>query len=212
MANKFLHYRKNPAAGGIYTEGGAVLKDVSGVVGIYDTAAEVPQNMDNDWETFVTVEYDWDPTVDSIHNLVLNAAGTGFDKKWSGKTVAEQLQAHHDEQKVLKFKEKKAQLKKQINNKASTLIERLEGWKLQKAEQQDFLSGGTDKRTAVYQEIENIRAASNVKQAELSPHDPTTLVGQNALNVFDPHGWGEDINSDPAPASTEGQWLDTPTA
>ena len=52
MANKFLHYRKNPAAGGIYTEGGSVLKDVSGVVGVYDTAEEVPQNMDNQWETF----------------------------------------------------------------------------------------------------------------------------------------------------------------
>lgn len=212
MANKFLHYRKNPAAGGIYTEGGEVLKDVSGVVGIYDAADQVPQNMDNDWETFITVEYDWDPTVDTIHNLVLNAAEDGFDKKWTGKTIAEQLQAHHDEQKVLQFKEKKAQLKKQINNKASTLIERLEGWKLQKAEQQDFLSGGTDKRTAVYQEIENIRAASNVKQAELSPHDPTTLVGQNALKAFDPHGWGEDINSDPTPTNTEGNWLDTPQA
>ena len=122
MANKFLHYRKNPTAGGIYTEGGAVLKDVSGVVGVYDTAEEVPQNMDNQWETFVTVEYDWDPTVDTVHNLVLNAAEDGFDKKWTGKTIAEQRQAHHDEQKVEAFKEKKAQLAIKINTTAGIIV------------------------------------------------------------------------------------------
>ena len=211
MANKFLHYRKNPAAGGIYTEGGSVLKDVSGVVGVYDTAEEVPQNMDNQWETFVTVEYDWDPTVDTVHNLVLNAAEDGFDKKWTGKTIAEQRQAHHDEQKVEAFKEKKAQLKLKINTTAANYIERLEGWKLKRAEQQDFISGGTDKRTAIYQEIEDIRVASNNKQAELAPLDPTTLVGQNALQAFNPQGWGDDLGNDPAPTQSS-TWLDTPTA
>lgn len=210
MANKFLHYRKNPTAGGIYTEGGAVLKDVSGVVGVYDTAEEVPQNMDNQWETFVTVEYDWDPTVDTVHNLVLNAAEDGFDKKWTGKTIAEQRQAHHDEQKVEAFKEKKAQLKVKINTTAANYIERLEGWKLKRAEQQDFISGGTDKRTAIYQEIEDIRVASNNKQAELAPLDPTTSVGQNALQAFNPQGWGDNLGQDQITSAST--WLDTPTA
>ena len=210
MANKFLHYRKNPAEGGIYTEGGEVLKDVSGVVGVYDTAEEVPQNMDNQWETFVTVEYDWDPTVDTVHNLVLNAAEDGFDKKWTGKTIAEQRQAHHDEQKIEAFKEKKAQLKLKINTTATNHIERLEDWKLKRAEQQDFISGGTDKRTAIYQEIEDIRVASNNKQAELAPLDPTTSVGQNALQAFNPQSWGDNLGQDQVTSASS--WLDTPTA
>ena len=91
--------------------------------------------MNTEKEPHVLVEYDYDPTVDTTFNLILNAAENGFDKKWTGKTVAEQLQAHHDEIIVNKYKEKKALLKKQINLKASTLIERQEGWRLEKAKQ-----------------------------------------------------------------------------
>ena len=107
MANKFLLYRKNPpGTDGIVTEG-EVVKSVAGVVGVYDTADEAPQNMNTEKEPHVLVEYDYDPTVDTTFNLILNAAENGFDKKWTGKTVAEQLQAHHDEIIVNKYKEKK---------------------------------------------------------------------------------------------------------
>lgn len=198
MANKFLLYRKNPpGTDGIVTEG-EVVKSVAGVVGIYDTADEAPQNMNTEKEPHVLVEYDYDPTVDTTFNLILNAAENGFDKKWTGKTVAEQLQAHHDEQIVHRYKEMKARLKKQINMKATTLIERQEGWRLEKAKQQDFLAGTTSKVTAAYTAIENVRVASNVEQDKLKDLDPTTEAGRNALDAFNPMGWGDDIGSNPA--------------
>ncbi len=199
MANKFLLYRKNPpGTDGIVTEG-EVVKSVAGVVGVYDTAEEAPQNMNTEKEPHVLVEYDYDPTVDTTFNLILNAAENGFDKKWTGKTVAEQLQAHHDEQLVQRYKEKKALLKKQINLKASTLIERQEGWRLERAKQQDFLAGNSSKVTAAYQAIEDVRVASNVEQDKLKDLDPNTQAGRNALDAFNPMDWGSvDTGANPA--------------
>ncbi len=198
MANKFLLYRKNPpGTDGILTEG-EVVKNVAGVVGVYDTADEAPKFMNTEKEPHVLVEYDYDPTVDTTFNLILNAAENGFDKKWTGKTVAEQLQAHHDEIIVNKYKEKKALLKKQINLKASTLIERQEGWRLEKAKQQDFLAGTSSNVTAAYQAIEDVRVASNVEQDKLKDLDPNTQAGRNALDAFNPMDWGSDTGANPA--------------
>lgn len=199
MANKFLLYRKNPpGTNGIESEG--VIKSVAGVVGIYDTADDAPKNMNTEKEPHVLVEYDYDPTVDTTFNLILNAAENGFDKKWTGKTVAEQVQAHHDEQIVQRYKEKKSLLKKQINLKASTLIERQEGWRLEKAKQQDFLAGTSSNVTAAYTAIEDVRVASNVEQDKLKDLDPTTQAGRNALDAFNPMDWGSgnDTGSNPA--------------
>lgn len=187
MAKKFIQYRK-VTKGGIVSDG--VLKDNSGVVGVYDTAEEAPQNMEDQWHTYVTVEYDFDPTVDSLVNLKLNAAEDGFDKKWTGKTVAEQLELHHEAEKVQSYKEKKSRLKKAINVKAGERIEGLEGWRIERAKQQDFLAGSTSNQTAIYQTIENVRSTSNTKQGELSPLDPSTAAGQAAIDAFDPNDFG----------------------
>ena len=64
--------------------------------------------------------------------------------------------------------------------------------------------------TALYQQIEDIRVASNVKQAELAPLDPTTLAGQNALQAFNPQSWGDNLGQDQVTSASS--WLDTPTA
>tara|TARA_B100001996_G_C18622693_1_gene578388 strand:- start:50 stop:691 length:642 start_codon:yes stop_codon:yes gene_type:complete len=187
MANKFILYRKNKR-GGIVSDG--VTKDNSGVVGVYDQASDAPQNVDDQWHEHVLIEYDYDPTVDTTFNLRLNAAGTGFDKKWTGKTIAEQLQAHHDEQTEIRYKEKKARLSKAINVAANERIERKEGWRIERAKQQDFLAGNTAQQTALYTEIEAVRSSSNTKQAELSAIDETTDAGKSALDSFDAYDFG----------------------
>ena len=190
MANKFILYREHPQGGDV-SDGN--LRDNAGVTGIYDSAAEVPAiaNIDIPGITkHYVIEYDWDPTVDTVHNLVLNAAKTGFDKKWTGKTVAEQLELHHQENIEIEYKEKKWRHAKAINVIAGERIEKLEGWRIERAKQQDFLAGTTSAQTAAYQAIEDVRASSNVKQGTLSPLDPTTAAGRAALDVFDPHDFG----------------------
>ncbi len=188
MANKFILYRENPK-GGIVSDG--VLKDNSEVIGIYDSAADVPSNTDIPGVIkHYVIEYDWDPTVDTVHNLVLNASKDGFDKKWTGKTVAEQLELHHQENIDREYKELKWRLSKAINVTAGERIEALEGWRIERAKQQDFLAGTTSAQTAIYQTIEDIRSASNVKQNDLSPIDPLTPAGRAALDAFDPSDFG----------------------
>ena len=120
----------------------------------------------------------------------MNAAKTGFDKKWTGKTVAEQLELHHQENIEIEYKEKKWRIAKAINVIAGERIEQLEGWRIERAKQQDFLAGTTSQQTAAYQAIEDVRASSNVKQSSLSPIDPTTAAGRAALDAFDPHDFG----------------------
>lgn len=188
MANKFILYREHPKGGDI-SDGN--LRDSSGVIGIYNSAAEVPPDVDMDnISKHYIIEYDWDPTVDTVHNLVLNAAKTGFDKKWTGKTVAEQLELHHQENIEIEYKEKKWRIAKAINVIAGERIEKLEGWRIERAKQQDFLAGTTSAQTSAYQAIEDVRVSSNSKQSTLSPIDPTTAAGRAALDAFDPYDFG----------------------
>tara|TARA_B100001996_G_scaffold326899_1_gene273526 strand:+ start:2245 stop:2901 length:657 start_codon:yes stop_codon:yes gene_type:complete len=190
MANKFILYREHPK-GGIVSDG--VLRDNSQVIGIYDSAADVPvpSKIDiPDIAKHYVIEYDWDPTVDTVHNLVLNASKDGFDKKWTGKTVAEQRELHHQENIEIQYKEKKWRHARAINVIAGERIEKLEGWRIERAKQQDFLAGTTSNQTSAYQAIEDVRASSNVKQAELSPIDPTTAAGRAAIDAFDPYDFG----------------------
>lgn len=186
MATKklFLQYREELAAGGIPIDG-VTISD-AGVCGVYETAAEVPTQLD-DVRSYVTIEYDYDESAEIFQNLVLNATKDGFDKKWPGKTREEQIQLDQLAMEINRARETQGLRSKQINKFASVAIERLEGWKMSRAQQQDALAGNNTKTMALYQEIEDIRVKSNEEQAKIAALDPSTAEGRAAIKGYNPN-------------------------
>ena len=191
MANKFLLYRKDPAAdGGIRVnrqggEGDGVLVSHAGVVGVYDTAADVPQNPPPiSGCEYVTVEYDFDPEVELTQNLILNAAEDGFDKRWPGKTKAEQIDLDIARMRDERALEMKQQHKNFITSTQSSRIEKLLGagnWKEQKAKMQDFQAGNTQKQDALYAAIQKVHDDGNAHEGAVD-----ALTDAAAIEAFDP--------------------------
>ncbi len=179
---QFVHYRKDPAAGGIMING-EVLVSQAQVIAVYDTNSNI--HLESPLDIVIEVA---DGTIDLEDNVpanyVLNAAGNGFDLRWAGKTKAEQIDLEIELMREQRALENKASLKSYVRMIATERIEKLEGsdmWKIEKAKGQDMIYGGNSRTLAIYQAIEDVRKANNDKCDEID-----ALSGAPAIEAYNP--------------------------
>tara|TARA_B100001996_G_scaffold353368_1_gene314680 strand:+ start:396 stop:941 length:546 start_codon:yes stop_codon:yes gene_type:complete len=117
-------------------------------------------------DTFKIFEYDFDPAVDYLSSLEMNAAGTALVNPFAGKTIDEQkalVEKRDVDTKIRKYKQQK---KHQTKMLAKEAIEELV-WKIDRAKDLDVLNGNQNALRAAYQEREDVRVKSNAMEAEI---------------------------------------------
>ncbi len=179
---KFAHYRKNPPSGGILINQN-VLVETAQLYGVYDTAPVAISAAEGD----IVIEVA-DDAIDLENNVpanyVLNAAENGFDIRWPGKTKAEQIDLEIAAMRETRARETKEAHKQYVRMLANNKIEELEGadkWKIEKAKGQDMIYGGNTRTLAIYQAIEDVRKANNVKCDEID-----ALSGAAEIEAYNP--------------------------
>ena len=179
---KFAHYRKNPPSGGILINQN-VLVETAQLYGVHDVAPTIIDSENGD----IIVEVA-DDAIDLENNVpanyVLNAAENGFDIRWPGKTKAEQIDLELELTREVRAREDKEAMKQYVRMVACNRIEALEGadkWKIEKAKGQDMIYGGNTRTLAIYQAIEDVRKANNVKCDEID-----ALSGAAAIEAYNP--------------------------
>lgn len=143
------------------------LNEPRSVVAVYD---EKPEYTDTD--DFKIVAYNFDESTEERLSLVVAADGS-VTNKHAGKTKAEAKALNEQEATQWRVDVAKAAKKRRIGFRTQEKLEAID-WKTQRAKEQDFLAGNTNKQDALAAEKKAIRDEGNTWEA-----------GVDALTTFE---------------------------
>jgi len=151
------------------------------VVAVYD---EKPDYTDSEHHKIVA--YNFDDSTEERKSLVVAADGS-VTNKHTGKSKAEQQALNAVEAVDWVIDVEKTKLKKRINSRTVEKLEAIE-WKTQRAKEQDYLAGTTDKSAAVAAEKKAIRDEGNAHEAGV---DALTNLTDVQAYSNKPPTWGK---------------------
>jgi len=128
-----------------------------------------------------------------------NAADDGLESPYEGLPKTEQVQKFEEEQTIIEAQNLKFHKLRQIKTECAKQIEGEYGsdtWRLDKAKEQDLLSGTNSAMTSVANEKQNIRDANNAHEATLKALDPNVLADAKKILEFDATRFGLNANGD----------------
>tara|TARA_B100001250_G_scaffold407380_1_gene428037 strand:+ start:4628 stop:5161 length:534 start_codon:yes stop_codon:yes gene_type:complete len=151
------------------------------VVAVYDSK---PDYEDSDHHKIV--EYNYDDSTEDRRSLVVAPDGS-VTNKHTGKSKAEAQALNEVDAIQFTIDVEKERVKKRINSRTIEKLEAID-WKTQKAKEQDYLAGTTDKSAAVAAEKQAIRDDGNAHEAGV---DALTTFAEVAAYSDKPPAWGK---------------------